>query len=211
MIPMPTCRLPDMFSHDVASVRRAHRRIAGFSLLELMVALAVLGILSTIAYPSMRDFLRRNRAVAQSNSIRSDLQFARGQAATTRSYISICPLAASGGTTCAAGKSYDEGWLVYVAAAPNKAYAAGDELQREVAAPTGTSIRTSVAGVLTFNSRGELLVGGTPTSASVIICAKTLDADTVGTSTAAVPGIRLELASSGRAASTKLAPGATCQ
>ncbi len=191
----------------------AHARTRGFTLLELMVTLGVLGILSTIAYPSMRDFMRRNRAVAQSNSIRSDMQFARGQAAATRSYLSVCPLAIAGTTTCSsAGKSYDQGWLVYTASKPNIAYDASvtGSLQRAASAPGGTSIRASSGGVLTFNSRGELLVGGVPKSVSVIICAKQGDDDSIGTNTTAVPGVQLNIATSGRAASSKLATSEGC-
>lgn len=188
-------------------------RARGFTLLELMITLTVLGILSTIAYPSMRDFMRRNRAVAQSNSIRSDLQFARGLAAATRSYVIICPLATAAATTCAvSSSSYDFGWLVYTAATPVATYDASvaGSLQRSVSPPAGTSIRASSAGVLTFNSRGELLVSGVPASISVIICAKEGDGESVGVNTTALPGIRLDIAGSGRAASNKLAAGAGC-
>jgi type IV fimbrial biogenesis protein FimT len=189
--------------------------IRGFTLLELMVTLGVLGILTTIAYPSMRDFMLRNRAVAQSNSIRSDLQYARGGAAATRSYVSICPLASSSSSglpTCDTGKSYDHGWLLYSASKPNEAYdaAVAGSLQRSVAAPAGVSIRAGSAGPLTFNSRGELLVGAVPTSTSMIVCAKSGDSDGIGASTTAVPGIQLDITSSGRVSSTKLAAGAAC-
>lgn len=189
--------------------------IRGFTLLELMVTLGVLGILTTIAYPSMRDFMLRNRAVAQSNSIRSDLQYARGGAAATRSYVSICPLASSSSSglpTCDTGKSYDHGWLLYSSSKPNEAYdaAVAGSLQRSVAAPAGVSIRAGSAGPLTFNSRGELLVGAVPTSTSVIVCAKSGDSDSIGASTTAVPGIQLDIASSGRVSSTKLPAGAAC-
>jgi type IV fimbrial biogenesis protein FimT len=191
------------------------RGIRGFTLLELMVTLGVLGILTTIAYPSMRDFMLRNRAVAQSNSIRSDLQYARGEAAATRSYVSICPLASSsssGLATCDTGKNYDQGWLLYTASKPNEKYdaAVAGSLQRSVAAPAGVSIRAGSAGPLTFNSRGELLVGSVPTSTSMIVCAKSGDSDGIGESSTAVPGIRLDITSSGRASSTKLAAGAAC-
>lgn len=198
-----------------APLPNARGGVHGFTLLELMVSLAVLGILTTIAYPSMRDFMLRNRAVAQSNSIRSDLQFARGEAAATRSYVSICPLASSSSSglpTCDTGKSYDAGWLLYTASKPNLSYDATvtGSLQRSVAAPSGVSIRASSAGPLTFNSRGELLVDSVPASASMIICAKSGESDGIGASSTAVPGIQLDITSSGRASSTKLAAGAAC-
>ncbi|WP_343880674.1 hypothetical protein [Rhodanobacter caeni] len=79
-----------------------------------------------------------------------------------------------------------------------------------MAAPAGVSIRAGSAGPLTFNSRGELLVGAVPTSTSVIVCAKSGDSDSIGASTTAVPGIQLDIASSGRVSSTKLPAGAAC-
>jgi type IV fimbrial biogenesis protein FimT len=222
MMPMPaserihTPSLPNRRALlDPARHWLAGRRQRGFTLIELMISLTVLAILTTIAYPSMRDFMRRNRAVAQSNNIRSDLQFARGQAAATRSYITVCPLSAPGGTACSTGKNYDAGWLVYISTAPNATYVASatGSLLRTEAAPSGTSIRANVAGPLTINSRGELLVSSVPSSTSVTfnVCAKVADADDVGSSTTAVPGIQLSASGSGRVASSKLGAGASCE
>ena len=45
----------------------ATRRNRGFTLVELMIAVAVIGILVAIAYPSYREYLKRsNRSAAQS-------------------------------------------------------------------------------------------------------------------------------------------------
>lgn len=106
--------------------------------------------------------MRRNRAVEQSNGMQSNLQYARGQAAATRSYVSICPMVAGGAQTCDVGATYDNGWLIYTASAPNTAYDASvaGSLQLAVAAPTNTSIIANTAGVLTYNALGELLTPG---------------------------------------------------
>ena len=43
------------------------RRLRGFSLIELMTVLVIIGVLSAIAYPAYQDYVRRaNRSAAQS-------------------------------------------------------------------------------------------------------------------------------------------------
>lgn len=40
-----------------------HKQLAGFTLIELMVAVAVVGILAAVAYPSYQEYLRKTRRV----------------------------------------------------------------------------------------------------------------------------------------------------
>lgn len=188
-------------------------RHSGFTLLELMITLSVLAILTAIAYPGMRDFLKRNRVISVSNSLQSDLQLARGEAAATRSYVSICPVSATGTNTCdKTSGSYDLGWIVYTSTTPFTAYdSKTDTLEHVAPAVTGISVRGSHAGVLTFNARGEFTVSGaTDPTGTFMTCAKDSDSDVTGVSTTKVPGILLHAANSGRIGSTTIAAGGAC-
>ena len=52
---------------SLAHVCYGNRRSAGFSLLELMITVAVVAILASIALPSYREYIKRGkRAAAQS-------------------------------------------------------------------------------------------------------------------------------------------------
>jgi len=187
------------------------KRQTGFTLLELMITIAVVAILIALAYPSMTAFLQRDQAVAQSNNLRAGLQFARGQAAATRTYVSICPVSPAGSVACATTGSYNLGWIVYSAPSPNVAYnatATGYVLLLSVAAPTNALIQANPKSLLTYNARGELLVANFPANVTFKICAKASSYDTAGVNTTKVPGIQLN--ASGRVESSTLTVGTAC-
>ena len=87
-------------------------RQQAFTLVELMVTLAVLGISLMIAVPSFLSFSRSNRTVSETNSLVGALNYARSEATTLRSTISVCT--SSDGLTCGAGIGWRSGWIVFV-------------------------------------------------------------------------------------------------
>jgi type IV fimbrial biogenesis protein FimT len=58
---------------------RCHR---GLTIIEMMVAVAVLAVLAALAAPSLREFMARQRVAAINAELVTDLQFARSEAIT---------------------------------------------------------------------------------------------------------------------------------
>lgn len=56
------------------------KQARGFTLIELMVVVAVLGVLAAIAMPNMRDFIDRQRLVTQAREVANVMQLARSEA-----------------------------------------------------------------------------------------------------------------------------------
>ena len=81
------------------------KQITGFSLIELLIAVAVVAIGLAVTVPAMRDFTNQNRQVEQINKLVRDLNFAKSEAATRGSTITV---AQTGSTD---GNWYD-GWSV---------------------------------------------------------------------------------------------------
>ena len=85
----------------------------GFTLIELVVVLALASILVTIAVPSFRGFFQDSRATTESNLLLSALTLARNSAVTQGVPVSVC--AANTSRTNCAGSNTDwgQGWLVF--------------------------------------------------------------------------------------------------
>jgi len=96
-----------------------------FTIIELMITVAIAAILITVAVPAMQDMVRNNRLVTQTNLLVSHIQLARSEAIKRSAPAVLCrsanPRAASpscGGTA----NIWTSGWLVFadvsMAAAP---------------------------------------------------------------------------------------------
>lgn len=83
----------------------------GFTLIELMITLAVAAILLAIAAPSFRTMIINHEAQAQSEQLLSALQLARSEAVKRSRPVSICPTNSSE-DDC--GSDWSEGYLVVV-------------------------------------------------------------------------------------------------
>lgn len=55
-------------------------RLAGFTIIELMIAVVVLAILLTVAIPSLQDILKRNQVIGQTNEVVALIHLARNEA-----------------------------------------------------------------------------------------------------------------------------------
>ena len=61
----------------------------GFTILELLVALAIIGVSAAIAVPSMFEYMSRNRLKGAARQIMSDLMWARMQAVTQKNEFRV--------------------------------------------------------------------------------------------------------------------------
>lgn len=65
------------------------RRAAGFSLIELLVVVAVIGAILVLAGPSFRDMILMQRLRSINAELVTDLQFARSEAVARRDFVRI--------------------------------------------------------------------------------------------------------------------------
>src|SRR5690606_7896913 len=87
----------------------SRRNFAGFTLLELMVVIAIAAILLALALPSFTSTLRSNRVATSTNELLATLSLARSEAVRNTRGAGVCTSADGG----ACGGDWDSGWLVW--------------------------------------------------------------------------------------------------
>lgn len=144
----------------------------GFTLIELIVTVAVISVLLTLGVPSLQTFLKSNRLTAHTNAIVGTLQLARTEAIKRSGIVVLC---GSTNLTSCNSSSWENGWIVFfddgadAASAITSAPTGSDAILR-VNEPLkgGTTIRgfefTNLSFV-SFNNQGRVNSKG-----SFIIC-----------------------------------------
>ncbi|WP_417788109.1 GspH/FimT family pseudopilin [Stutzerimonas xanthomarina] len=82
----------------------------GFTLIELMVTIAVLAIMIAIAVPSFTSLIHNNRTTSLHHEILGAIQLARSEAVKRRKDVVICRT--ENQNACADGTNWAVGWLV---------------------------------------------------------------------------------------------------
>jgi prepilin-type N-terminal cleavage/methylation domain-containing protein len=91
---------------------RAPGRSAGFNLIELLIVMAIAGILLAIGVPSMRDFVINTRRASTVNEMVALMQYARAEVVKRGGRMTICP--STNGTSCVASPTnWSAGWLLF--------------------------------------------------------------------------------------------------
>jgi len=131
-------------------------RPSGFSLIELVVTLAVLATLVALALPSFQETLRRNRVATATNELLASLALARTEALKGLGPAGLC--ASIDGATCATSTDWAAGWLVW------REQRSADGIERSVVRyiqARGKVAVTGPQGGIEFTTQGRSRDGAT--------------------------------------------------
>jgi len=98
-----------MFDTSPQSQFKAHQRMLGFTIIELMITLAVAAILASLAAPSFTNIIKNTRLVTQVNNLASGLNFARSESIKRSLSVTLCK--SNDDVTCSG--NWENGWLVF--------------------------------------------------------------------------------------------------
>ncbi len=129
-------------------------RYRGFSLLELMVAITILGVMLAIGVPAFGALIDSQRMDSAVNSLARGLNYARAESVRRNRVVTVSPIDAN----------WHAGWRIYLDRNNNGAYDDDETLLREDIPPAVSIVNanSSIAQYVRYNAQGEtvLLNGG---------------------------------------------------
>lgn len=136
-----------------------HQGQAGFTIVELMLVLAIGAIILGLAVPAYQGTIRRNAILAETSRLQAAINYARAQAVSLGQVVTIR-------STSATANDWSGGWTIYndVDGVGNaERSAANDTLFKDVdAAAQVIDIVSNATGYryISFNDNGTLREGG---------------------------------------------------
>ncbi len=115
------------------------RRSSGLTLLEFLVTLAILAVLATVAVPSFRASLERQRISAALFLLSAQFASARMTAISSRDVVTLCPL--EGVANCRSDSDWSAGWLMFRGRRRGAQPEEDDTILRAVSRPVHASLQ----------------------------------------------------------------------
>lgn len=124
----------------------------GFTLIELMVTLAIAAILLTVAVPSFNTTIKDNRLITDANRLVSSLALARSESVKLSRTATVC--VSSDQATCTGETNWALGWMVWVDVNGNANLDAGEERGFVDSFPGNSVTFTSADTSIGFTAQG---------------------------------------------------------
>lgn len=121
---------------SAARGRRAH---GGYTLMELLVALALLALLAMAGVPALGTLVERSRVASATTAMAVSLANARMRAVESATPYTLCPSAS--GQDCDHGGDWSRGWIAYADLDRSGQREAPEVVADRVAAPAPAQVR----------------------------------------------------------------------
>ncbi len=95
---------------SVNTMSRTRCRASGFTMIEIMIVVAIAGILATVAFPSYIALVDNNKAGSVADELSQSLFLARSAAIKAGAPVIMC--ASSNGESCS--DQWADGWVAFV-------------------------------------------------------------------------------------------------
>ncbi len=134
-----------------------NKKIKGFTLVEMMITVAILAVLVGLAGPYFGELIRNNRVQTQAQVIFSALISARSEAIKRNHSVTLCKSA--DGSSCTTSGDWDQGWIIFADEDNDGALDTGEDILRvQELISSGITLRATgtFASVVRFRSDGTI-------------------------------------------------------
>lgn len=135
----------------------------GFTLIELVVTMAIVAILAALAGPSFSSLIQRNRVSSGANQLLGAMMLTRSEAIRANDQVVMCKTDRTdeANMACVGGASWNDGVLVFVDSVRDGTYSKGEEILR-VLVPLNRSVEITsdalIKAAIGYNPSGLLAV-----------------------------------------------------
>ncbi|MEQ1622410.1 MAG: GspH/FimT family pseudopilin [Methylococcales bacterium] len=108
-------------------MRSQSKNNAGFTLIELMVTVAIAAVIMGVAIPSFTDLIARNRMTANANELITALNLARSEAVKRGMSVTVRKVDNKSSTKKSNGANWEDGWDVFTDVDDDGEFDAGND------------------------------------------------------------------------------------